>query len=69
MTFDLFRAKELNARITGFELVVKRAGTSKKPYVRTPATCPSSRKLTAKISLRESGAGTATTSDTTTCAR
>jgi hypothetical protein len=59
----------LGARITAFELDIKRAGTAKKPVFRTPATCPKSRKLTASLAAREDGAGTKTTSDTTACRR
>jgi hypothetical protein len=69
MTISLGLTPQLNARIVAFELSIPKAGTARKPYVRTPATCPSSRKLTATIAARENGAGTATTRDTTVCRR
>jgi hypothetical protein len=69
MTIPLSQTPSLNARITAFELTVARKGTRRKPYVRTPAACPRSRKLTATLAARENGAGTETTRDTTACRR
>lgn len=69
MTIPLDLTPGLNARITGVELSVRRAGTARKPYLRTPPTCPKNRKLTASVAARENGAGTVTTKDTTTCRR
>jgi hypothetical protein len=69
MTISLSLTPSLNARITGFELSVPKAGTKRKPYVRTPGTCPSKRKLTAAVAARENNAGSVTTTDTTACRR
>ena len=70
MTIPLSQSPSLNARITGFELSIARAGTAKKPFLRTPATCPrKKKKLTASIAVREHNAGTVSTSDTTPCRR
>ena len=69
MTIPLSQTPSLNARITAFELTVSKKGTKRKPYLRTPATCPSSKKLSASLAARENGAGTVTTRDTTTCRR
>ena len=69
MVIPLDLTPQLNARITAFELSVPRAGTKRKPYLRTPAVCPRARKLTVSITARENGAGSATTKDTTVCRR
>ena len=69
MTIPLSQTPSLNARITAFELTVSKKGTARKPYLRTPATCPKSKKLSASLAARENGAGTVTTKDTTTCRR
>jgi hypothetical protein len=59
----------LNARIVAFELAIRKVGTKRKPYLRTPATCPAAKKLTAAVTAHENGAGSATTTDTTACRR
>jgi hypothetical protein len=69
LTIPLSLTPGLNARITAFELDVARKGTARKPYLRTPATCPASRKLSSSIAARENGAGSVTTKDTTACRR
>ena len=69
LTIPLSQTPSLNARITAFELSVGRKGTARKPYLRTPGTCPASKKLTASLAARENGAGTVTTKDTTACRR
>ena len=69
MTISLGLTPSLKARIVAFELSVPKAGSKRSPYVRTPAACPSSRKLSAAILARENGAGTETTKDTTVCRR
>ncbi|HEX8122759.1 MAG TPA: hypothetical protein VF549_16005 [Solirubrobacteraceae bacterium] len=69
MTIPLSLTPSLNARITAFELSVPKAGTKRKPYLRTPATCPAAKKLTASLTARENGAGSETTKDTTVCKR
>lgn len=69
LTIPLSQTPSLNARITAFEFSVAKKGKARKPYLRTPATCPASKKLTATIAARENGAGTATTKDTTACRR
>ena len=69
LTIPLTQTPSLNARITAFELAVSRKGTRRRPYLRTPATCPRSRKLAASLAARENGAGTETTRDTTACRR
>lgn len=69
MVIPLSLTPSLNARITAFELAVKRAGTRRKPYLRTPAACPANRKFSAAITAREFNAGTVTTNDTTACRR
>ena len=58
MTIPLSQTPSLNARITAFELTSPRRGTARKPYLRTPATCPKNRKLAASLAARENGAGT-----------
>src|SRR3712207_9109632 len=67
LTIPLGLTPGLKARITAFELSVKRAGTARKPYLRTPASCPSNKKLSASVTARENGAGSETVRDTTTC--
>src|SRR5215212_9275218 len=69
MTIPLNLTPSLNARITAFELSVKSAGTKRKPYLRTPATCPKAKKLIASLTARENNAGSVTTKDTTVCKR
>ena len=69
LVIPLSLTSSLNARITAFEMSVRKAGTRRKPYVRTPSACPASRKLTATVSAREFNAGSVTTTDTTTCRR
>lgn len=69
MTIPLTQTPSLKARITAFTLSVAKKGKASKPYLRTPATCPKSKKLTATVAARENGAGSVTTKDTTTCRR
>jgi hypothetical protein len=69
MTVPLDQTPSLNSRITAFELSIKKAGGARQPYVRTPATCPKSRKLSASMAAREHNAGTVTTKDTTACTK
>ena len=69
MTIPLRLTPGLNARITAFELAIRRSGTARKPYLRTPGACPSNKKLNASVTARENGAGSETTRDTTTCRR
>ena len=69
LVIPLDRTPELKARITGVELTVEKGGTRRKPYLRTPATCPAKGRWTASIAAREAGAGRVTTSDATACRR
>lgn len=69
MTIPLTLTPGLKARITAFELTVPRKGKPAMPYLRTPATCPSNKKITATITARENGAGSVATKDTTACRR
>jgi transglutaminase-like putative cysteine protease len=69
LTIPLTQTPDLNARITAFEIAISRKGTARRPYLRTPASCPRSRKHAASLAARENGAGTVTTRDTTACRR
>jgi len=40
VTFDLSNAESLNARATKVNLKIDNAGTKRKPWLRTPKTCP-----------------------------
>jgi hypothetical protein len=40
ITFPLSLAEQINARTVSFELTFGKLGTAKKPYVRTPSSCP-----------------------------
>ncbi len=69
LVIPLTLAPEIDARITAVELRVPRAGTRRRPFLRTPATCPRGGRLTASITARQAGAGSVTTRDRMPCRR
>jgi hypothetical protein len=69
LVIPLTLAPEIDARVTSIELSVRRAGTRRRPFLRTPAVCPRSGRLTSAIIAREFGAGSVTTRDRTPCRR
>ncbi len=69
LVIPLTLAPEIDARITAVELRVPRAGTRRRPFLRTPAACPRGGRLTVSITAREAGAGSVTTRDRTPCRR
>ncbi len=70
LVLDLSLAPQINSRVSAFEMSVRRAGTRRRPYVRTPVACPRARRIAAAMTAREAFiGGSVTTRDTTTCRR
>jgi hypothetical protein len=65
----LGQASAIDARVTAFGLRLDRSGTAAKPYIRTPRTCPSSRKLSSSLQAGVFQAGFKTLRATTRCSR
>lgn len=55
LVFDLGLAPKIKAKVTTFSIKIAKKGTAAEPYIRTPATCPSSRRLTASVISRAGG--------------
>jgi hypothetical protein len=67
--FSLALAPSLNAKLTGFSMSFSKLGTARKPLVRTPATCPKKKVLTALVSTRAHQGATEVVKATTRCSR
>jgi hypothetical protein len=66
--FDLGNAPAVNAHATKVSLRIDKAGTRKKPFVRTPATCPKGKWTASQLDTFSDGT-TATAKTTVPCKR
>jgi len=66
VTFDLSNAESLNARATKVTLKIDNAGRKRKPWLRTPLTCPKGRWKASELNTY-SGGITATAKTTVPC--
>jgi hypothetical protein len=58
ITWPLRLAEQVQAKTKSFGLEFVKRGTAKKPYLRTPSTCPKSKRWKGALSATVSGGGT-----------
>ena len=69
ITWSLGLAERLQAKTESFGLGFDKLGTAKKPYLRTPSSCPSGKRWKGGLMADVSGGGTIKLSTSTRCTR
>ena len=69
ITWPLGLAEQLQAKTVSFGLGFDKLGTPKKPYLRTPSSCPKNKKWKGGLIANVSGGGTIKLSDAFACSK